>query len=129
MTDVAVADNLKWSAVPSAPELPVFKPRFWFKPGLLDARPVAWSLVNRPEDWRWGNGRYTILHIPSKHEFWVSNGPGYYYLYSTERCSCEHGARGKFQKYQQKLFHKAFVHWQENHAVIDRDQFASHFIR
>lgn len=87
---------------------PEFKPRWWFSSYRLDARPLAWSLENRPEDWRWGGGGYTIVHKPSNHTYWVGVGP--YRLFEA-MCSCHQSSRGRFQMFQQGLFHKAFKTW------------------
>jgi hypothetical protein len=38
---------------------------------------------------------------------------------------------GRFQRWQQKLFDKAFTHWHDNHGnpPVDHAQFAAHFVR
>jgi len=109
-----------------APALPEFKPRSWYRPDRLDARPVTWSLRNHPEEWVWGNTRrFTIIHKPSKHEFWVSLGS--YHLWRAD-CSCR-TTEGKFQFGQTFAFARAFRWWRRNYGTPRVDeQFASHFI-
>jgi hypothetical protein len=107
--------------------LPTFRKLPWFRANRLDARPVAWSLRNRPEDWEWEHEDYTIKHKPSNHVFWIANGWGFYALYEAN-CSCM-STRGKFQRFQQFMFGRAFKHWRRNHGEsYDPDHFASHFV-
>src|SRR5262245_46164259 len=88
--------------------LPAFKRRWWHSARRLDARPVVWSLRNRPQDWEWAHREYTIRHKPSDHVFWVANGPGFYALYEAN-CSCtSRSDRGRFQRLQQWTCHFAF---------------------
>lgn len=116
--------------------LPRFRPRWWFRSDRLDARPVAWSLRNHPEEWRWrqyGPGSFSdsvIEHIPSKHMFWV-HMRGYYRLHADVDCSCTSASQGgRFQKFQQRMFGRAFRHWlRHQRPVVDSDQFAAHFVR
>lgn len=37
--------------------------------------------LDSPEDW-FGDGQYTIKHMPSGQEFWVANGAGFFDLES-----------------------------------------------
>jgi hypothetical protein len=121
------------AAIDVPAKLPTFKPRWWYSSQRLDARPVAWSLINRPEDWEWGrypngeDGRLIILHKPSVHEFWVGSGRGFYRLHSAD-CGCS-STRGRFQHFQQGLFHRAFTQWQDAHSNYDTAHFADHFVR
>lgn len=109
-------------------ELPTFRPRWWHREDRLDARPVMWSLRNRPEEWEWRHQPYTITHRPSKHTFWVGNGWGFYSLYDAD-CSCTR-SRGRFQRFQQGAFGRAFRQWRRQQApIIDQAQFAAHFVR
>src|SRR4051812_43776307 len=80
-----------------APTLPTFASRWWYRPDRLDARPVAWSLRNRPEDWGWQHEGITIVRKPSEHVFWVANGPMFHGLYDAN-CSCNR-TNGKFQSF------------------------------
>lgn len=57
----AVAAAINNVAVKPKP-LPTFKPRWWYNPRRLDARPVIWSLYNRPEEWTVSN--YDGHHRP-----------------------------------------------------------------
>lgn len=113
-----------------APRLPTFASRWWFKSNRLDARPVAWSLRTRPQDWEWEHEDYTIRHKPSQHIFWIANGLGYYRLYDAN-CSCtSRSDNGRFQHFQQMVFHRAFKCWrQQQHPAVDTQHFASHFVR
>lgn len=112
------------------PQLPVFKPLPWFRDDRLDARPVAWSLRNRPDDWDEATPGYTIRHKPSDHTFWIWNGKGYYSLYAAD-CSCTtRSDRGRFQRFQQGIFHRAYRHWLRHRPPpVDAEQFAAHFVR
>ena len=112
------------------PDLPTFEPRWWYRGDRLDARPVAWSLRNRPDDWQWHHQPYTIEHKPSRHVFWVGNGWGFYRLYEAN-CSCtSRSRRGHFQRFQQGVFGRAYRHWRRHQAPpVDPQQFASHFVR
>lgn len=110
-----------------APKLPSFKPRFWYNPEKLDARPVAWSLRNKPEEWEWRNPGYTIRHKPSGHVFWVANGFGHYYLYNAN-CRCSTATNCKFQRFQQAVFHRAFRQWRVGQTKGVHEHFADHFI-
>lgn len=109
------------------PSVPVFPKRWWHSRKRLDIRPVLWSLRNRPGEW--SVGEYRLLHVPSKHEFWIANGRGSYRLYHAD-CSCS-SANRRFSFLQQFLFHSAFRDWQRL-TRLDQDdinkQFASHFI-
>lgn len=116
--------------VVEAPALPTFVPRWWHRRDRLDARPVAWSLRNRPQDWEWRTEDTTIVHKPSKHVFWVGNGPMSYRLYDAD-CSCT-TTRGKFQRMQARwVFGSAYQHWRTNHAraQFNPEHFAAHFVR
>jgi hypothetical protein len=110
------------------PLLPTFKPRWWFKVDRLDARPVVWSLRNRPQEWSRKGKRYTLTHMPSQHTFWIGNGVGSYGLYDAD-CGCSTIER-KFQRFQQITFHRAYRSWRRYEAITSglADHFASHFI-
>ena len=107
-------------------KLPTFKPRWWYKANGLDARPVAWSLINHPEEWVEDSPGISILHKPSKHRFWIGSGRGFYRLYSAN-CSCNK-SEGKFQRFQQGLFHRAYQRWRAPQQAATREQFTGHFI-
>jgi hypothetical protein len=109
--------------------LPVFKPRWWFRKDRLDARPVVWSLLNRPDDWIWSSSAHcVIVHKPSLHEFWVGNGRESYRLYRAD-CGCS-SEGGHFQHFQQGIFHRAFLSWQERQTPrLNAEHFAAHFVR
>lgn len=116
------------SETESTPALPAFKSRWWHRADRLDARPVIWSLYNRPEDWSADHDGYTIRHNPSKHRFWIANGWGHYALYEAD-CSCMQ-TRGRFQRFQQSAFGRAQKHWHRNHhRRHDPEHFAAHFVR
>lgn len=112
-----------------APALPSFTPRWWYRSDRLDARPVAWSLRNRPQDWRWRTENITLEHVPSRHVFWVGNGPMFYGLHEAD-CSCK-STRGRFQRLQARfVFGPAYRHWRNNHGRPRHDpvHFAAHFV-
>lgn len=130
--------------VETKPALPVFKRRWWFRDDRLDARPVIWSLENRPEEWEVDRRSrpLTITHLPSKHEFWV--GMGGYHLWRAPNldgtsCGClglTHSGETRFQRFQQVAFRRAYRNWlawnRERRAPevsARNNQFASHFIR
>lgn len=119
--------------------LPTFKARWWHRADRLDARPVIWSLRNRPEEWTWvlfadgTNSGRRIVHVPSAHQFWVATR-GFYRL-ERANCGCN-DAGGRFQLFQQGAFHRAFIRWRHDHPpqqppviAIDHDHFAAHFVR
>lgn len=119
-------------AVAAEPEvktglLPTFEARWWFSRNRLDARPVAWSLINRRSDWEYSESgtRNVLVHKPSKHEFWVGSGKGYYRLYEAD-CGCS-TTGGRFQMFQQGLIDKAYQQWRGR--VYDPAHFAAHFVR
>lgn len=115
-------------SVPEKPELPTFKRRWWFKRDRLDARPVIWSLYNRPDDWE-QTSQYRLTHKPSRHVFWVGNGYGFYGLYEAN-CSClSTSNRGRFQPFQQRAFHRAFLTWRTPQLRENADHFAAHFVK
>lgn len=108
--------------------LPCFKSRWWYRRDKLDARPVAWSLRNRPQDWEWQTTRLKLRHIPSKHVFWT--GVGGCFLYDAN-CGCSH-TRGRFQRFQSMFVMKPAVRAWQRLQIASRYQpehFASHFIR
>lgn len=105
--------------IPLAPVLPTFKPRWWFRTGCLDARPVIWSIYNHPDEWT--PTRYCLLHKPSQHEFWID---GRCHLYRAN-CSCTSNG-GNFQPFQQRAFRRAVRWWRA--SQINTDGFAGHFV-
>lgn len=115
--------------IPGVTDLPTFKPRR--NQRRLDFRPVAWSLRNRPEEWKWGAGHHCIVHKPTRHQFWVSNGVEYYDLYNTGGCSCSTVSRSSRPSLADRLrFHFAFKAWarQANDTAAINLQFAAHFV-
>lgn len=113
-------------AVPAS--RPTFPRKWWFKSDRLDARPVAWSLYNRPDDWKLSDSECRLIHTPSNHKFWVGNGLGSYRLYDAN-CSCfSRSNNGKFQIFQQVTFHRAFRHWNGAANAVDPEHFAGHFV-
>ena len=112
--------------------LPVFKPKWWWDSDRLDARPVAWSLRNHPEEWKFKEGYIgkILVHIPSQHQFWVGSQP--YRLHRAE-CSCHSHSRGKFHFGQHKIFKQAYRQWyarmiEPRHPTNIHEQFCSHFV-
>ncbi len=101
--------------IPEQPKVPTWKPRWWYDLRKLDARPVIWSLKNRPQDWRYD--RYprpiTIIHTPSNHEFWITMGSSY--LYRTDGCGCQRSKEQKFQKGQHFRLRWALRQWNRHY--------------
>ncbi len=130
MTFLALLAPLLPAKIDSAVQmLPQFKPRWWYRRGRLDARPVIWSLDHRPEEWKLnypGELHENLLHLPSKH-----------YLYSAPvivmgrlvaDCSCQ----GRdWQIFQTLGVRRAIRRWLSAHggSVTLADQFRGHFIR
>lgn len=105
--------------------LPVFKPRWWHRVDRLDARPVVWSLDNRPDDWVCDCGDYVLTHKRSGHSLWIANGYG---LYSMQSPGCGCTSRGgAFQRFQQRAIHRAVRRWLSRH--MNPDRFVAHFVR
>ena len=116
--------------VETQPPLPTFKPRWWYDPNRLDARPVIWSLENRPEEWECHRpGIFLhVRHKPSGHDFvadTVDTG-----LVDDSRCGCRSLTNGRFQIFQSWLFrHAANALDESRRAARDPAHFASHFVR
>lgn len=106
-------------------KLPGFRPRWWYHPGKLDARPVIWSLYNHPEEWRWSMAGYRIEHEPSGHEFRIWGGRR---LMSVD-CGCSSASGWQFMQ----VFALAFAmrrwrKWEARRPTSLHQNFASHFI-
>jgi hypothetical protein len=119
--------------IPATPTMPVFEPRWWRSKTRLDIRPVLWSLRNRPEEWT--QTEYTIMHVPSQHEFWTANGFFSYSLYRAGGCSCTRARGGGFSLLQKFEFSAALSKWtywdrsrQAAAATGVNVQFAAHFL-
>lgn len=122
-------------------DLPVFKKRWWHKANRLDARPVIWSLDNRPGDWETakypgGEGRWmTLLHKPSGHEFYFGYGEGPHLRTESTDCSCTNSG-GRFQMFQKGAIRNAYWRWHDKviQPAIDAQneanakQFYNHFV-
>lgn len=124
---VAAAVTLRPNSNPDA--LPTFKPKFWFRRDRLDARPAAWSLRNRPEEWESGYEGMVLTHIPSQHRFWAHLGG--YHLYDAPDCGCLPASRGYFQRFQKWGFHRAVIAWRRWDRArngVDAEHFAGHFV-
>jgi hypothetical protein len=114
----------------TTPALPTFKPRWWYEPDRLDARPVIWSLRNRPQEWEaLHRGIFLrVRHKPSGHAFVADicdTG-----LEDGNRCGCARST-GKFQIFQNWAFRRAaraFRDLPENQSHHDPVHFASHFV-
>lgn len=117
------------SIKPSEP--PTFEPKWYFEKYRLDARPVMWSLKNRPDDWEYafGDSRY-LKHKPSGHVFSLAfDAVG---LFDSNRCGCGTAIKGQFQMFQTGKFRKAARAWREWHRLKhnpppDPAHFAAHF--
>lgn len=105
------------------------------KKARLDIRPVVWSLLNKPEDWKWGYNNYTIYHVKSNHQFWVTSGP--YRLYGADHCSCQQVADGTgfsiAQRYKFGVAFRAWKRWERTQRVVPRveainKEFRQHFV-
>lgn len=116
----------------SAP-LPTFVRRPWYNPHRVDARPVIWSLRNRPEDWKytWATHRnLTLTHKPSGHKLWASGVMGY--KIDSDSCSCTGRAWQFLQFFAMGRAVRAWKRWEaknnpEHHQLAE--QFSAHFIR
>lgn len=131
----------KWNDTLAAIEKtpPQFGPQPWHSRGYLDARPVIWSLRNRPEQWERRNvtgydDNYCIMyHKPSRHSFYETG-----WGLQSASCSCTgHPARGgRFSFAQRWQVRAAFRHWrrtwgrQQRLAEISKinEQFTAHFV-
>lgn len=147
---LALAKGAETAAPKNEPEVeaannkPSFEPLDWFDPNRLDARPLIWSLQNRPNEWKeednirvshdtWRNG---IKHVPSEHYF-ITEGFGLAYM-TANYCDCTRGPRTYFQRGQSRALKRAVRDWRQRKidaaAAAERAkypararQFASHF--
>ena len=124
--------DTKWDT--KVDTLPTFKPRWWYSPDRLDARPVMWYLRNRPEEWEPADNRpyWFLRHKPSRHTFRIA-GPAI--GLASANCDCSSRSdRGRFQVFQNIAFRAAVRTWMRQHEralrpPIDHEQFAAHFVR
>lgn len=110
-----------------ADALPVFKSRWWYSDKRLDARPVIWSLDNRPEEWVLlgpGKDHERLCHMPSDHKLWTR---GLIKGDLQARCSCS--GRG-WQIFQRASLRRAMNRWIRKHGARPAlaEQFAAHFV-
>jgi hypothetical protein len=92
---------------------PEFTRRWWYSSRRLDARPLAWSLVNRPHEWAWSS-QNLIVHMPSTHIYWIGTNQKAF-QYDAPYCNCQSASRGRFQRGQQRMFRNAFNTWKASH--------------
>lgn len=131
------------TAVESTHALPTFEPRWWHSANKLDARPMIWSLYNRPQDWEFIPVGYPFFrHKPSGHSFYASrmDSPSpiaKYRLANSEGCSCAMTTK-RYQRFQSWFVGRAYHHWRKTywnpthvHPAQEkvRNQFAAHFVR
>ena len=120
-------------------KLPEFKPRWWYSPDRLDARPVVWSLKNRPHEWNWRNyaldgspptySDMMLTHVPSQHHFWIGSAPYHYPRLDDDTiCSCA-TLSGRWQMWQNPALRKAIREWVAQKRGNVFENFASHFVR
>jgi hypothetical protein len=102
--------------------MPNFQPKSWYSPNLLDARPMVWSLLNRPEEWRLDGGGTYLIHVPSGHYFFTSAENGYRPA-NLSNCGCS-TVRG-YQKFQVSSVRRAMEHWMRNGSSASTDQVQS----
>jgi|SRR5215469_195367 len=111
----------------------VSPPRFekfdGYDPNKLDARPLIWSLENKPEEWSYPGPRpdnhalaFYLRHEPSNHLFNISWHENLCGLAAAE-CSC-HATSHQFQTGQALELYAAAVAWDKE---MIRRQFAEHF--
>lgn len=112
--------------------LPTFQRHWWHRNNRLDARPVIWSLENRPQEWDLrfpGSALVLITHKPSQHTFDI--GWGFAHLYEA-RCSCNlrGDAENRFQLFQGLALKRAGRRWIRNslRRSHDAEQFQNHFV-
>ncbi len=121
---LAVDDEAKLTPPAAPPKpLPKFKKRWWWANNMvrLDARPVAWSLKNHPEQWQQIDHE-RVMHLPSRHTFRTDNGP--YALYSA-RCYCQSSSARNYGSfyYGQSLFTfgATYLQWREWDQGVGRN--------
>lgn len=141
----------KPEVVEGPPAKPDFAPRWWYRADRLDARPVIWSIKNRPEEWQainsydgcevkrradfWAFGY--MLHVPSQHKFYIRSGemarlssaPG---MELDGDCGCFTASRGRLQPFHSLMLKSAAQGWFRQkfpEPVLDHSHFQSHFIR
>ena len=130
-----VTDDKPAVKIEEKPKLPVFKREWWHSAVRLDARPVIWSLKNRPQDWSVAPRSHTfgwyLNHTPSDHSFILGHTPFFCRMYDGSLCSCQRASpRGKFQrgqKYRFWLAGRIFLH--KRRATVDQAHFCNHFVK
>lgn len=111
----------------TAPALPVFKRRWWYSCNKLDARPLLWSLRNRPSEWYYVPEHFHSYfeHKPSKHRLTqvisLAMSRMYDWRLSAE-CSC---SGSEFQLGQQQQINREIGRLLASRVSA---QFAAHFI-
>lgn len=120
----------KPAAVMAPPSNSVFAPRWWFRLGRLDPRPVIWSLETAPNDWIVESVGRCIVHRKSGHRmstrWWLG------YVMHSDYCGC---SQRRWQSFYKAALGNAInrrlrIHSAEQRAVDQRDSamFASHFL-
>lgn len=134
------------------PRLPTFKPRWWYSDQRFDARPVVWSLRNRPEEWEavdssfssgpgWSpvTGRYPdgLRHKPSGHIFRYFGDHAQRLVSAVSPsdgtvCSCLNQASDRKPQLGQRVRLWSamwdWVEWKNPRPTVDHRHFASHFV-
>lgn len=100
------------------PTMPIFKRKWWYLADRLDARPVIWSLENKPEDWEAPAFTGSVRHKPSDH-FYTSSGTMF------ANCDCSHYG---FQWGQQRRLARAVMAFIRRQTAITQHQFQNHFL-
>lgn len=114
---------------------PQFKPKWWYKPKRLDARPMIWSLRNKPEDWQMHESGYHLIHMPSQHHYATDPRMEYRPL-PTSDCGCGTAYAGyqPFQTFSIGRAVRSWLRWNDKRKELERQvevnlnaQFHSHF--
>lgn len=115
------------------PQRPTFKARWWHRHNRIDVRPVIWSLINKPQDWKLSRPYYywrghIITHVTTRHDFRVGKTPFSCRMDDTTRCECQRQSNGgRFQPFQKLAFWMAAKSFISKHEKVDQNHFANHF--
>jgi len=114
------------------PKLPTFEWKWWFKKyGRLDARPIIWSLYNKPQDWERvapiNDYPQRLRHKPSNHQFYFDTSFITQMYLVQANCGCVNQGK-KFQRFQKRALKRAVNDWRAKDAAPIHKQFYSHFV-
>lgn len=128
ISEVQAARPQAKTSPPTPVSPPIYAPRWWYSRGRHDARPIAWSLRNRPQDWsirHADGGDFAYLtHKPSNHVFRVGSNQ---VPVLERRTSCDCSYIQKYQQFQRRDLRKAYLHFLTKDGTM-ATHFAEHFI-